>query len=65
MKNRYSDRIKNGTLQEDILFTSPSAAAGFVTYASANGMIMWLDKKGRNLKEKENYEDQCLWKEVY
>ncbi len=44
-------------LQEDILFTSPSAAAGFVTYASANGMIMWLDKKGRTLKEIESNED--------
>ncbi len=57
LRERYSDRIKSGMLQEDILFTSPSAAAGFVTYASANGMIMWLDKKGRTLKEIENNED--------
>lgn len=57
LRERYSDRIKSGMLQEDILFTSPSAAAGFVTYASANGMIMWLDKKGRTLKEIESNED--------
>lgn len=31
--------------------TNPLAAVGFLTYASANGMIMWLDEKGRSLKE--------------
>jgi hypothetical protein len=44
-------------LIEDTLFTSPSAAAGFVTYASANGIIMWLDEKGRTLREIESNED--------
>ena len=37
--------------------TSPSAAAGFLTFASTNGMIIWLDQNGRNLKEIENDED--------
>ena len=44
-------------LLEDTLFTSPSAAAGFVTYASTNGMIIWQDKKGRTLKDIESNED--------
>lgn len=57
LRKRYSDRIKSDTLQEDTLFTSPSAAAGFVTYASANGIIMWLDAEGRTLKEIESNED--------
>lgn len=54
LRKRYNDRINDGILMEDTLFTSPSAAAGFVTYASVNGMIMWLDKKGRTLKEIES-----------
>lgn len=57
LRNKYTDRVKDGVLIEDTLFTSPSAAAGFVTYASANGIIMWLDEKGRTLREIENNED--------
>src|SRR5699024_1234432 len=57
LRNKYAERIKEDKLTEDTLFTSPSAAAGFLTYASANGMTMWLDEKGRNLKEIEIDED--------
>ncbi|NLI65077.1 MAG: DUF4357 domain-containing protein, partial [Bacteroidales bacterium] len=57
LRNKYAERIKEGILIEDTLFTSPSAAAGFVTYSSANGMIMWLDEKGITLKEIESNED--------
>lgn len=56
LRNKHAERVEEGKLIEDILFTSPSAAAGFLTYASANGMIMWMDEKGRNLKEIENDE---------
>lgn len=57
LREKYSNRIENGNLLEDTLFTSPSAAAGFVTYASTNGMIIWQDKKGRTLKDIESDED--------
>ena len=36
---------------EDLLFTSPSAAADIVTGRSANGLIEWKDKNGRSLKD--------------
>lgn len=57
LRNKYTERVKDGVLIEDTLFNSPSAAAGFVTYASANGIIMWLDEKGRTLREIESNED--------
>ncbi len=57
LRKQYNDRIKEGVLLKDTLFTSPSAAAGFVTYASANGMIMWLDAEGKTLKEIESNEE--------
>lgn len=57
LRGKYTERVKDGVLIEDTLFTSPSAAAGFVTYASANGIIMWLDEKGRTLREIESNED--------
>jgi len=43
-------------LTEDLLFSSPSAAAGFVNYASANGLILWVAKNGITLKELESRE---------
>lgn len=57
LRKRYTEKVKEGVLIEDTLFTSPSAAAGFVTYASANGIIMWLDEKGKTLKEIESNEN--------
>lgn len=60
LRKQYSDRIENGTLLEDTLFTSPSAAAGFVSFASANGIIMWSNEEGRTLKEIENNESYYL-----
>lgn len=57
LRSKYTERVKDWVLIEDTLFTSPSAAAGFVTYASANGIIMWLDEKGRTLREIESNED--------
>lgn len=57
LKNRmkYSDKINSqNELTADILFSSPSGAAGFVAGASANGNTMWKDKNGLELKKLRN-----------
>ena len=57
LREKNADRIDiNHTLTEDILFSSPSAAAGFVNYASANGLIMWVAEDGKTLKDLESNE---------
>ncbi|MDO4680483.1 MAG: GIY-YIG nuclease family protein [Aerococcus sp.] len=56
LRKQYQDRLENQRLTADTLFTSPSAAAGFVRYASMNGLTEWKDDKGRSLKEIENEE---------
>ncbi|MEM9034577.1 MAG: GIY-YIG nuclease family protein [Actinomycetota bacterium] len=38
-------------LAEDVLFRSPSAAAGFLTGGSINGREVWRDKNGVTLKQ--------------
>lgn len=45
---------ENGTLQEDMLFTSPSGAAMFVIGKSANGLTSWKTPDGKTLKSLEN-----------
>lgn len=55
LREQFAEKIdKNNVLLEDALFKSPSAAAGFVTYASANGLIMWVTADGKTLKEMES-----------
>lgn len=55
LREKYVVRVDaQGVLMEDTLFTSPSAAAGFVTYASANGLIMWVTEEGKTLKDMES-----------
>ena len=55
LREQNADRINaENLLTEDTLFSSPSAAAGFVTYASANGLIMWATKDGKTLRELES-----------
>lgn len=56
LRKQHAERIDNNILTEDLLFKSPSAAAGFVTYGSANGLIMWTTDDGRTLKDIENAE---------
>lgn len=56
LRKQYTERVDNNILTEDTLFKSPSAAAGFVTYGSANGLIMWATDDGRTLKDIENAE---------
>ncbi|MFO7884017.1 MAG: DUF4357 domain-containing protein [Desulfobacteraceae bacterium] len=50
----------NGRLifEADYLFSSPSAAAAVFMGRSANGLIEWKDKKGRDLKLIETQEIQ-------
>lgn len=47
IKNRekYADKIKDGKLLEDISFFTPSGAATFVHYSSANGRLVWKREK--------------------
>lgn len=55
LREQYAEQIdENNVLSEDTLFKSPSAAAAFVSYASANGLIMWMTDDGRSLKDIEN-----------
>ena len=51
-RRKYADKIdKNYTLTADILFSSPSGAAGFIGGASLNGNAMWKDANGKSLKD--------------
>ena len=43
--------VKEGVVLEDVLFSSPSTAANFVTGRSTNGLIAWKDEKGLSLKK--------------
>lgn len=52
-RNKNLDKIIDGVLIEDILFSSPSGAASFVFGGSANGNIEWKNAKGVTLKEIE------------
>lgn len=57
LRKQYAERVSSdGILLEDTLFGSPSAAAGFVTYSSANGLIMWTTEDGKTLKDIEGEE---------
>jgi len=46
-------KVVNGefVVMEDLLFTSPSAAADIVTGRSANGLTEWKDSNGKSLKD--------------
>ena len=55
LREQHAGRIDdNCVLTEDTLFSSPSAAAGFVVFASANGLTTWVTEDGKTLKELEN-----------
>ncbi len=47
-----SDKVENNTTTENILFTSPSAAADFLMGYSVSGPATWKDKNGVSLKDK-------------
>lgn len=53
-REKYKDKIDSDfNLKEDIMVSSPSAAAGFVGGSSLSGNVLWEDKNGRILKEIE------------
>lgn len=56
-RERFADRISDtDELLRDTLFTSPSAAAGFLTGNSISGKTAWKDDAGRTLQELEEAE---------
>lgn len=52
-KKRKECKIENSILQEDVLFSSPSSAADFVTGKSCNGWTSWRTKDGKTLHDLE------------
>ena len=52
-KHMDSERVEGLITTEDILFSSASAAAGFVLGYSVSGPATWKDREGRSLKENE------------
>jgi len=48
---------ESGTLQEDILFKSPSYAAAFVIGGHANGLVEWKTIDGKTLRDIESGEE--------
>ncbi len=53
-REKFAETIDDqGKLTEDLLFPSPSAAAGFVGGSSLSGNIMWKDESGKSLKDIE------------
>lgn len=52
-EKRKNANIKDGILQEDMLFSSPSYAGSFVIGQSCNGLTHWKAKDGRTLKSLE------------
>ena len=52
LRIKNKEHIKDNVLSEDITFSSPSQAAGFCMYGSANGRVAWKNKSsGKTLKE--------------
>ena len=52
LREEYAARIsKNFILTEDIVFNSPSAAAGFCVFGSENGRTAWKNESKKTLKE--------------
>ena len=51
-----SDKVKDYVTTEDILFSSSSAAADFVTGYSVSGPANWKNSSGKTLKEIESEE---------
>lgn len=53
-RTKYKDKINvSNILMEDVLLTSPSAAAAFVGGSSLNGNEFWKTAEGRTLKNIE------------
>ena len=48
-RKKYAEKIENNILKTDLLFSSPSAAAGFICAAHVNGNKVWKNKNGISL----------------
>lgn len=57
-REKYANKIQEGRITEDLLLSSPSAAASFVAGVSLNGNTSWKSKEGKTLKEVEKAENQ-------
>lgn len=57
-RKKYADRIEDGILTSDIVFTSPSAAAQFLMGSSASGNRHWTTADGVTLGDLEREEAQ-------
>ena len=56
-RKKYADKIdENGILTADVLLSSPSAAAGFVSGSSQSGNVVWKTIDGKTLKDVETSE---------
>ncbi|AOV98902.1 GIY-YIG nuclease family protein [Dehalococcoides mccartyi] len=56
-REKYGDKIdSNGVLTSDVLVSSPSAAAGFVSGSNQSGNIVWKTADGKTLKDVESGE---------
>lgn len=54
-RKKYADKIdENGVLRSDVLLSSPSAAAGFVSGSNQSGNVVWKTSDGKTLKDVEN-----------
>lgn len=58
-KHFDAGKVKDLTTTEDILFSSSSAAADFVTGYSVSGPANWKNKNGVTLKEIESKDSTC------
>jgi len=53
LRNKYGAYIGSDfVLSKDISFSSPSAAASFCVFGSANGKAAWKDESGKSLKDR-------------
>lgn len=50
-KEVFGDRVERATLEDDLTFQSPSAAAVFVLGGSQNGWTEWKNDEGKTLDE--------------
>lgn len=54
LRRKTVKKDNDNCITEDILFNSPSTAAMFLIGQTANGLILWKNKEGVNLKEIRN-----------
>lgn len=54
LRRKTAKKDNDNCITEDILFNSPSTAAMFLIGQTANGLILWKNKEGVNLKEIRN-----------